>query len=143
MRLLIEPRGMNKYKGKTLGWLLKKTEYYFNRYIRLRDAGLPCISCGCNHFEHATHFYPVRGNPQLRYDEDNVHGGCINCNKYLDGNQWEYGLRLPMRIGQESFNALLRRKALADMDTNFKWQRFVVVDKLEYYKQRCKDLESL
>jgi len=133
----------NKYSGRSIGWLLKKTQEHFNKFIRLRDAGKPCISCGANHFEHATHFYPVRGNPQLRFDEDNVHGGCINCNKYLDGNQYEYGQRLPLRIGQQAFDDLKERKRLQDQDTTFKWNRWEVIEKLEYYKQMVKDLESL
>ena len=129
-----------KKKRKTMGKLLAEAQLYFNRYIRMRDAGLPCISCGCNHFEHATHFFPVRGNACVRFDEDNVHGGCINCNKYLDGNQYEYGQRLPDRIGQERFDALMDRIYKGQADTSFKWQRHEVLEIIERYKEKCKEM---
>jgi len=128
---------MAKRKRKSIGKLLKEAQLHFNRYIRLRDQGLLCVSCGCNHFEHATHFFPVRGNPQLRFDEFNVHGGCINCNMFLDGNQYEYGIRLLDRIGQKEFDALIERKKVFDMDTTFKWKRHEVEEIIAYYKSKC------
>ena len=131
-----------KYKGRSIGWLLNKTQFYFNRYIRLRDFGKPCISCGCPNFDHASHFFPVRGNPKLRFDEDNVHGGCARCNTFMYGNQFEYGQRLPDRIGKNKFDELLMRKQIADKDTTFKWNRWEVIEILEKYKQKCKDLSG-
>ena len=131
-----------KRKRKSTAKLLAELQVVFNRYIRLRDDGLPCISCGANHFEHASHFFPVRGNSQLRFDEDNVHGGCVNCNMFKYGNQYEYGQRLPDRIGQDRFDALLERKRLADLDVGFKWQRHEIEEKTGYYKERCKDLSG-
>ena len=131
---------MANYKGKSLSWLLNKTQYYFNRYIRLRDMGLPCISCDSPHFDHATHFFPVRGNPELRFDERNVHGGCAKCNTFLYGNQYEYSRRLPLRIGQQAFDELVEKYEAAKK-RNFKWQRHEVIELLEYYKQKCKEME--
>ena len=126
----------NKYKGKSIPWLLNKCQYYFNLYIRLRDEGQPCISCGNPYFDHASHFFPVKGNQQLRFDEDNCHGGCAYCNTFLYGNQFEYSKRLPKRIGKERFNALLKRQGDAKKNTGFKWQRWELIEKIEYYKER-------
>ena len=131
---------MANYKGKSLSWLLNKTQYYFNRYIRLRDFGKPCISCDAMFFDHASHFFPVKGNSELRFDEDNVHGGCAYCNTFLSGNQYEYSKRLPLRIGQQRFDELVERYEAAKK-RNFKWQRYEVIELLEYYKQKCKEME--
>lgn len=131
-----------KYKGRSLGWLLSKAQYWFNRYIRLRDAGRPCISCDSPRFDHASHFFPVRGNPKLRFDEDNCHGGCSYCNTFQYGNQFEYGRRLPDRIGKIRFAHLLKRKEEQDRDKAFKWNRWEVIEILEKYKKLCKNLEN-
>jgi len=58
------------------------------------------------------------------------------------GNQFEYGQRLPDRIGKERFDELLMRKQIADKDTTFKWNRWEVIELLEKYKQKCKDLSG-
>lgn len=136
--------GVIKYKGKSLGWLLAKTQEYFNRYIRLRDTGLPCISCGNpmppGTAENASHLYPVKGFPTLRFDERNVHKSCVYCNGFLEGNTAEYLDRLPARIGQNAVDEL-RKKKEEDKKKNFKWQRHEVIDLLELYKQKCKEAE--
>ena len=129
------------YKGKSLPWLKRKCQEYFNRYIRLRDEGKGCVSCKENHFEHASHFFSVRMYDAMRFDEGNVHGGCAKCNTFLFGNLYYYGKRLPDRIGQERFKELVRR-AEESKKTQHKWQRWELIEKIEYYKQKCKELSG-
>ena len=74
----------------------------FNTYIRQRDKGLPCISCGTNSGQfHAGHYRSVGSTPELRFNEDNVHGQCATCNNYLSGNLIEYRKNLIKKIGVE------------------------------------------
>ena len=74
-------------KPLTSGKLVKKLQPIFNRYIRKRDEGKPCISCGeYTEASDAGHFYPVGGFAGLRCDEDNVHAECRFCNSYYDSN---------------------------------------------------------
>lgn len=83
----------------------------FNKYIRIRDAGKPCISCGCKVTEgHASHLFSVGAYPNLRFNEFNVNLSCIECNLHKHGNIAEYTLRLPERIGQDNFNKLLEQR---------------------------------
>jgi len=100
-------------KLKTKGELLKELQILFNRYIRLRDIGKPCIACG-NPIKdgqtHASHYFSVGAYPNLRFNEDNCHSGCAECNTHLSGNLAEYALNLPNRIGQERFNQLLESR---------------------------------
>jgi len=75
----------------------------FNTYIRLRDKGKPCISCGttANVKIDAGHYYPAGNYQFLRFHEDNCNSQCSTCNVRLSGNFAEYTPRLIERIGQE------------------------------------------
>ena len=101
-----------KEKLKTKGEYLKELQAIFNKYIRLRDKDELCISCGIKitGLSHASHFFSVGSTPGLRFDENNVHASCEKCNLHLHGNQFEYSIRLPDKIGQENFNQLIQKK---------------------------------
>ena len=80
---------------------LKLTQAEFNKFIRLRDEGKPCISCGRHHpgQNHAGHYLSVGAHPELRFEESNVHLQCAPCNNHLSGNIIEYRKGLLNRIG--------------------------------------------
>jgi hypothetical protein len=86
--------------------LVKKAQTAVNAYIRARDAGKPCISCGKplgtepNTYD-AGHFRSVGSAPHMRFVEDNIHGQCKHCNNYLGGNVLAYRKGLIERIGLE------------------------------------------
>ena len=93
---------------------LKEAQIEFNTFIRLRDKDKPCISCGnllTGKFD-AGHFYSVGSTPELRFNEDNVHGQCVFCNRHKHGNLIEYSENLPKRISQESFEQLKQLKGV-------------------------------
>jgi hypothetical protein len=86
---------------------LKKTQTTFNQFIRLRDAGKPCISCGTTKPVQfcAGHYKTVGGNPELRFSEMNVFGQCNkHCNLSLSGNIIEYRKGLLKRIGPDKLD---------------------------------------
>lgn len=86
----------------------RELQQVFNQYIRQRDIGKPCISCGVilSGKYDAGHYYSVGSYPNLRYHEDNCHGQCVHCNQHLHGNLLEYQPRLVQRIGQDRVDAL-------------------------------------
>ena len=99
--------------------LTKKAQTAFNRFIRARDAGKPCISCGCalqvggvGGGADAGHYYSVGGACNLRFVEDNVHGQCKRCNRRLAGNAGVYRKNLIDRIGIERVEQIERDKTL-------------------------------
>jgi len=97
--------GLIKHKSV----LLSELQVIFNKYIRLRDNNQPCISCSrllVDKFD-AGHCFAVGSYPNLRFNEDNVHGQCVFCNRHNHGNQAEYLLNLPLRIGEDKFQELL------------------------------------
>jgi hypothetical protein len=93
---------------KTRGDYLREAQDAFNTFIRARDLGLPCISCGAPHmrWNQAGHFLGVGAFPELRFCEDNCNGQCVRCNKYLGGNAGQYRLRLIQKIGIDRVLAL-------------------------------------
>lgn len=88
---------------ETRGQVLKKTQAAFNAYIRERDRGRPCVSCGRpddgTHQRHASHYRSRGAHPELALNELNCHASCAQCNNFLSGNLTPYREELVKRIG--------------------------------------------
>lgn len=106
----------------TLPKLLAKTQEVFNRYIRKRDEGLPCISCGRNISagSQASHYFSAGHYTALRFDERNVHASCKYCNMFLHGNLINYRKGLIKRYGVDFVEGLEKD---ADLRKVHKWSR--------------------
>lgn len=112
-----------KSKKKTLGQEKEATQKVVNRYIRERDKGKPCISCGCTDKPlQAGHLWPVSTYDSIRFDVDNIHGQCSWCNCWQHGNQANYLLNLPDRIGQKRTDELIE-KAKQSRTSGYKYSR--------------------
>ena len=72
----------------------------FSEYIRLRDKH--CVTCPNGLAENAGHFW----HNVLDFDEENVHGQCVRCNKWLSGNLAVYAVYLLKLMGKKKFDAL-------------------------------------
>jgi hypothetical protein len=90
-----------KEKIKTRGEHLRELQAAFNEWIRLRDAGQPCIACGRHHKgqNHAGHYRSVGSCPELRFEPDNVHLTCQPCNVHLSGNLIQMRIGMIKKIG--------------------------------------------
>ena len=121
----------------TLQDYLKLAQQVFNKWINLRDKGLPCISCDkpINGRVNASHFYNANNHHNLRFDEDNVHSSCITCNQFLSGNLLEYRMRLIKKIGEERFNRLEQNRTVTRKFTKDELKEII-----EIYKKKCKEL---
>lgn len=92
-----------KDKIKTKTEWLTEAQTAFNQYIRVRDHGLGCISCGTTKQDiqyHAGHYRTRKAAPQLRFDESQVWLQCATCNNHLSGNLINFRRELLNRIGQ-------------------------------------------
>lgn len=89
-------------KNTKRSYRLEQAQIQFNRFIRLRDAGKPCISCG-RYVEmgqlDAGHYRSIGAAPELRFNEDNCHGQCRECNGFKSANKSEYRDSLIDKIG--------------------------------------------
>jgi hypothetical protein len=98
-----------KERIKPKGQYMREAQQAFNAWVRARDAGLPCISCGTTaDIQYAAgHFRSAGGHPELRFDPLNVHLQCNrNCNMAKSGNLGPYRVELIKRIGQEKVDWL-------------------------------------
>jgi len=94
----------------------KEAQSAFNRYIRIRDEGKECVSCGnpligkSNYLTgsaiDASHYRSRGAASHLKFNVFNVHSACTRCNRQLSGNAVEYRIRLIERIGQEHVERL-------------------------------------
>ena len=108
----------------------------FNKFIRLRDAGIPCISCGATKAEdwHAGH-YIATTYQYLRFNELNVNVQCSKCNTHLRGNLIPYRINLIKKIGLEEVEKLENTRHLT-----FKISIPEIKEYIEIYKQKCKNI---
>lgn len=91
-----------KERIKTRGDYAREAQIVFNAYIRARDDGKPCISCGSHTGKkNAGHYRSVGSCPELRFEESQVHLQCEKCNSYLSGNLINYRAELIRRVGLE------------------------------------------
>jgi hypothetical protein len=95
-------------KLRTVSDWTKLAQCEFNRYIRLRDEFLPCISCGrsTGSKRNAGHYLSTGAHPELRFHEDNCHSQCEHCNSWKSGNAVDYRVALIRKIGLERVEAL-------------------------------------
>jgi hypothetical protein len=122
-----------------LEYFLKKAEKACNAYIRARDAGDGCISCGRHDAEqwNAGHFIGVGANRTLRFEEDNIHLQCARpCNKDRGGNTIEYRKALVKKIGVE------RVEWLEGWHPTVKRTREQIEAIEAYYKLKIKELKK-
>ena len=122
---------------KTNSDWLKEAQVVFNRYIRLRDEGLNCISCGKKPLKkNCGHFYSQGGHANVRFDEDNCHLQCEHCNTYLSGNLLNYREGLLKRIGEAKLDALSQRANETRKYSNEELQELI-----KKYKKKIADIK--
>lgn len=99
-------------KFKTLAAYKKEAQAAWNSYVRARDLGLSCASCGsmpgevyggsmdCSH-------YRSRGSaPHLSFHLHNAASACVKCNRFLGGNVVALRAGLVGRIGEDKVLAV-------------------------------------
>jgi hypothetical protein len=132
----------NKKKMKedimTVQDYMKVAQQTFNKYIRLRDQGKNCISCGkIPKKENAGHFYSAGTHTAVRFDERNVHLQCEHCNSYLSGNLLMYRDNLLIKLGYEEFERLT-----VDAMLTRKYTREELKEIINTYKLKIKSFKS-
>lgn len=95
---------VKREKLKSRAQWAKEAQASFNAWVRVRDADLPCISCGRHHTGqyHAGHYLSRGARPELAFDERNCHKQCAPCNTHLSGNAVLYRVALIGKIGTAS-----------------------------------------
>lgn len=136
-------RAEARQRLKTLPDYIREAQAAFNGFIRRRDAGLPCISCGatpasgsCGGDFDAGHYRSRGAAPHLRFDERNCNAQCKRCNRYLSGNVVAYRAGLVARIGDEAVCALEADNGVR------KWSKDELIEIRREYMRRRRELEK-
>lgn len=102
---------------------LKEAQAAINRYVRLRDAHLGCVSCdrpsAWQGQWHASHYRSRGAAPHLRFNLHNIHKACSICNNHLSGNIMGYRPELVRRIGAQGVEALEASQVRADFTIDY------------------------
>lgn len=125
---------------KTLPKLKADLQKVFNEFIRLRDAGKPCISCGNITTLQAGHFYSVKTYDGLRFNPDNVHGECVRDNLFDDMHLLQYQINLTDRIGEKRYKDLVNASK-AYKANGYKWSRSELEELISFYKAKVKEMK--
>ena len=128
-----KPNKKTTKKRESLPKLLEAAQRVFNKYIRNRDEGLPCISCGGENANQAGHYFPVKGFSYLRFHEWNVNRQCPGCNMWLHGNQAMYRIGLVKKIGEK---AVMELEALAINNRVYKFSITEVKEIIKTYEEQ-------
>jgi len=83
----------------------------------------------------AQDYVPAGRSNKLRFDEDNVHGGCVRCNLYESGNLRGYRIGLIERIGVERVEQLE-----ADHEAR-KWTKEELRELVAEYRRKAREIE--
>ena len=128
-----------KERNKSVSQWRKELQQVFNQYIRLRDQGKGCISCGkqLQGKYDAGHFYSVGSYPNLRFNESNVFGQCVGCNQHKHGNLLEYAIGIERRIGKTKLEEL---KSLRNDRLSLPLDK--IKELIYYYKDKVKEIKK-
>ncbi len=138
-----------KRKGSNLSLLVERAQNSVNRYVKLRDFGLACISCGRSEKEirrelggrpggawHAGHFRSVASASQLRFNLLNINKQCAacNCGERLRGINGlsiraSYELNLAAKIGRNKVELLNANHSFATYNKEYLGRIRQVFDK--------------
>ncbi len=92
---------------KTIGELIEEAQIAFNAFIRVRDAGRPCICCGKpmerdvlgNPEVNAGHWRSRGAAGHLRFDEANCHAQRVSCNRPGGAQAGQFREGMIARVG--------------------------------------------
>lgn len=128
-----------KEELQTVSDLTKIAQKYCNDFIRLRDKDEQCISCDKQlkgKFD-AGHYFESSRYISVRFDEFNIHGQCVNCNKHRHGNLLEYQIGIEKRIGGIELFELHRKAHIKKT-----WSKEELKEIIDIYKKKKKNLQK-
>jgi len=131
-----------KKREESVKVLLRQIKQVCHEYIRKRDEGKSCVSCGrpWNNKIEAGHFFKAEKYSELKFDERNIHGQCIDCNRNKDGNLHEYVFGIQDRISYEDF-VEINNIAKNSKKHSYKWDIEELKEIKKYYRNKLKELK--
>jgi hypothetical protein len=93
-----------KEKIKSYSQRLQEAKKVFQTGVRVRDKGLPCISCNAKASSvwDGGHYKKAELYSGVIFNEFNTNIQCGKCNRYLGGNELNYRVGLIAKIGEQA-----------------------------------------
>ena len=121
-----------KERIKTRQDWLREAQDAFNKWVRERDNGKPCISCGEMNPPDlhggqwdAGHFISVGSHPELRFEEQNCHRQCKSCN---GGSKFPAKQRLVTERYEENLITLIGAEKVAWLKGPHEAKKYTIDD---------------
>jgi hypothetical protein len=129
-----------RQKLKTLSQYESEAKKSFQKYVRLRDKDLPCISCNemVKDLWDGGHYFKAELFSGLIFNEKNCHKQCRKCNRFLGGNEIQYRKGLLNRFGFEYVEQL---ESIADENRVYKYTKDELIEIKRKYDGKIKELE--
>lgn len=123
-------------KAKSYQRVLLDARKYFQKWIRQRDEGKPCISCGSYSDKvDAGHYFKAELYSGLIFNENNCHSQCRKCNRYLNGNESHFRIGLVDRYDEVFVQDL---ESIKDANRLKKWSKEELTEIKNKYKNLLK-----
>ncbi|MBK8810779.1 MAG: recombination protein NinG [Acidobacteria bacterium] len=110
---------------KTRSDYLKEAQKAWNYYVRMRDYGKPCASCGAMPDQKfggtmdCSHYRSIGAAPHLRFHLHNAAAACVKCNRHLGGNVAALRVGMISRIGIEKVEAVESNNDVRKFDIEY------------------------
>lgn len=129
-----------KDKLKTLGQFEAEAKTSFQKWVRMRDRDMPCISCGVKDTDlfDGGHYFKAELFSGLIFDERNCHKQCRKCNRFLNGNELQYRAGLIKRYGIDFVTNL---ESISNSKRVYKYYREELIAKKLQYDIKIKELK--
>lgn len=123
---------------KSISRLIQEARVPFQKWIRLRDANEPCISCGTTKAKiwHGGHYFKAELYTGLVFNEMNVNKQCEKCNTFGGGNESGYRLGLIKKYGEKEVKEL---EESANYLRSYKFTREEIKHIKTKYQKRLKE----
>ena len=122
-----------KEKIKSYSQRLGEAKKVFQKWVRVRDKGLPCISCNAkvSSVWDGGHYKKAELYSGVIFNEFNTNIQCGKCNRYLGGNELNYRVGLIAKIGEQ---AVIELEQLAEATRTKKYTSQELEDIKTKYK---------
>lgn len=140
--LLKEKDKKRKERKKTTKQLKKELDTVFSQFIRLKYSNeqgeVKCYTCPMRRTwkEMQNGHFVSRSYLATRYSEENCRPQCVGCNIFGRGKTALFGTSLQAELGEGIITRLYRKAQEIVKD-------YPYAEKIEYYKQKIKELEKL
>lgn len=141
-KLLVKKESKAKDKAareklKTLGQYEAEAKKSFQKFIRLRDSELNCISCDTptSDIWDGGHYKKAEIYSGVIFDERNCNKQCRYCNRFLGGNEANYRTGLVKRFGEPY---VLELEIYSNETRQHKYTKQELIDIKKFYDLKIK-----